>query len=347
MGERLGQDAAFAAWILEAAAGRSSFDVPLLVLAGLHFQVLCRRPEARELAAYYPSVGGPAPATAPGLGPTLFATLDALRDELAAFIATRPVQTNEGARGLCWLLPATYTGWKSAHLVELGASAGLNLAADGRRYELSLQGGGLQVFGLGREDAFAVQGEGDFVPPATGVPPQILSRSGCDLAPLALADSAERAYLAAFVWADQPARLQALKAGISALLQASSNPPLSLEACRLPEELPAYLAGLGRLAAPCILFNSYITMYLPDRGRGLAPLVARWARAQPHPVLWLQWEHLRGDHAPKAPVPGWLAWQADLWQNGRHGHWHLAWVHPHGSRVCWLPALTPWRDFWS
>ena len=256
MGERLGQDAAFAAWILEAAAGRSSFDVPLLVLAGLHFQVLCRRPEARELAAYYPSVGGPAPATAPGLGPTLFATLDAFRDELAAFIATRPVQTNEGARGLCWLLPATYTGWKSAHLVELGASAGLNLAADGRRYELSLQGGGLQVFGLGREDAFAVQGEGDFVPPATGVPPQILSRSGCDLAPLALADSAKRAYLAAFVWADQPARLQALKAGISALLQASSNPPLSLEARSLPEELPAYLAGLGRLAAPCILFNS-------------------------------------------------------------------------------------------
>ena len=110
------------------------------------------------------------------------------------------MQTNEGARGLCWLLPATYTGWKSAHLVELGASAGLNLAADGRRYELSLQGGGLQVFGLGREDAFAVQGEGDFAPPATGVPPQILSRSGCDLAPLALADSAERAYLAAFVW---------------------------------------------------------------------------------------------------------------------------------------------------
>ena len=88
-------------------------------------------------------------------------------------------------------------------------------------------------------------------------------------------------------------------------------------------------------------------MYLPDRGRGLAPLVARWARAQPHPVLWLQWEHLRGDHAPKVPVPGWLAWQADLWQNGRHGHWHLAWVHPHGSRVCWLPALTSWRDFWS
>ena len=150
LGERLGQDAAFAAWILEAAAGRSSFDVPLLVLAGLHFQVLSRRPEARELTAYYPSVGGPAPATAPGLGPTLFATLDAFRDELAAFIATRPVQTNEGARGLCWLLPATYTGWKSAHLVELGASAGLNLAADDRRYGLSLQGGGLQNYEIGR-----------------------------------------------------------------------------------------------------------------------------------------------------------------------------------------------------
>ena len=96
-----------------------------------------------------------------------------------------------------------------------------------------------------------MQGEGDFAPPATGVPPQILSRSSCDLAPLALADSAERAYLAAFVWADQPARLQALKAGISALLQASSNPPLSLEARRLPEELPAYLAGHG-FFLPCM-----------------------------------------------------------------------------------------------
>jgi len=55
-------------------------------------------------------------------------------------------------------------------------------------------------------------------------------------------------------------------------------------------------------------------------------------------VLWLQWE--MPDPADGAPAgDNWLAWTADLWPNApgglRHQHFHVAWVHPHGTR--------PWR----
>ena len=60
----------------------------------------------------------------------------ARREPLAAFIRSANVQTNETGRGLAWLLPVACLGWPAVHLVELGASAGLNLVAERRGYRL-------------------------------------------------------------------------------------------------------------------------------------------------------------------------------------------------------------------
>jgi hypothetical protein len=123
-------------WLLEASNGRNSFDVPLLLAAGLHRDVLWQVPEVAELAAYYPSVGGERPSTDPHFNTSLRQAILARRLALADFIQTATVQTNETGRGLCWLLPLLYTNWTAVHLVDLGASAGLNLAAEQRSYRL-------------------------------------------------------------------------------------------------------------------------------------------------------------------------------------------------------------------
>ena len=348
IGKRLSEDSAFADWLLRASQPRSSFDVPLLLLAGLHFHVLRHSPVTQELAAFYPDVGGTASPVSSALQAALFRALDAHRDELAVFLARQTVQTNEGARGLSWLLPLACTGWTHVHLVELGASAGLNLVADARRYTVTLTDKReVCTVGRGEEPDFVIQSTGEWKQPEVLRLPRILSRDGCDLMPIRLDDPEQQDYLASFVWADQLARLHTLKNGIATLLRMNAgSTPVQLAPCRLPEELPNYLASLTPASAPTLLFNTYITIYLPDRGRTLEQRLVSWAGRQPFPVLWLQWEH-PGDKAMKAPQPGWLAWTAELWQNASCRRWHLAWVHPHGNSICWLPDWGRWIQFWN
>ena len=347
LGQRLRWDDGFAAWLLLATRKRATFDVPLLVLAGLHASVLRRSPASEALAAYYPSTGGLEVADSSAFATVFQQSVDALRDELAAFIATSPVQTNEGARGLCWLLPLTYTDWSAVHLLELGASAGLNLVAEQRNYLVcDTVSASRYRFGLGTDREFTMQGQGNFVPPVAASSPKVLSRRGCDLAPVLLHNEADRLHLASFVWADQPERMALLQRGIEAVLRANTTDvPVQLAMHRLPAGLPDFLYNQDGSAvrAPCVLFNTYLSTYLPDKGRFLQEHVGQWAQQRQGPVLWLQWEHLRGHESPEF---GWLGWTADLWCNGSHQHWHLAWVHPHGSRVAWLPGLRAWRGYW-
>ncbi|MFQ5436798.1 MAG: DUF2332 family protein, partial [Anaerolineae bacterium] len=89
----------------------------------------------------------------------------ARRAALAPFLQTATVQTNETGRGLAWLLPLLYTGWEGAHLVDLGASAGLNLAADGRHYQLVAGDKTVLTMGTGQPVQFRSEIEGAFVPP--------------------------------------------------------------------------------------------------------------------------------------------------------------------------------------
>jgi hypothetical protein len=344
-------------WLLAVAASRASFDVPLLLLAGLHREILAGNPEVETLARFFPSVGGNQHVDAKDLGSSLRQAILARRDELAAFVGAATVQTNEPGRGLCWLLPTLYPGWPAMHLVELGASAGLNLAADQRHYRLNCavsdnaRGNGgdtLLELGCGEPEQFVAVGEGDFQPPSTGNTPQILSRQGCDLAPLALDSERDEQTLAAFVWADQLQRLALLRQGIAALRRVDQpQSPVRIHRANLPGDLPRLLNERVSLLrdAPIVLYNTYLTTYLHDKGALLRPQLAAWAERHPQPVLWLQWETLW--QGPSPPHFGWIGWTADVWINGRHRCWRLAWVHPHGGRIQWLPGLADWAGFWK
>ena len=338
-----------AAWLLAAGRGRASFDVPLLLLAGLHRAVLGTEVATAELARYYPSAGGTLDPSGPGLATALRSAILALRPQLAAFLREATVQTNEVARGLCWLLPACCPGWPEMHLVELGASAGLNLVADWRRFRLTDTAGRplLADLGQGDGDPFVVVAAGDFVPSAPHPLPQVLTRTGCDLAPLDLSVERDAQTLAAFVWADQTNRLTLLRRGMDSFHRAHrQGARVRLHRVDLPSGLAGFLNEHLTFPgdAPILVYNTYLTTYLRDRGASLRPQLAAWAAGQPRPVLWLQWETLW--QGPRPPEFGWLGWTADLWQQGGHRHWQLAWVQPHGARVQWLPGLAEWARFW-
>ncbi len=335
-----------AEWLVEAAATRHPFDVTLLLLAALHRDVLAGEPAADELARYYRTAGGqvagsPEPAT-------VRAAILPRRGALAAFIQQANVQTNETGRGLAWLLPVACLGWPAVHLVELGASAGLNLVAEQRGYRIvdaDDQARTLLRLGEGPPQ-FTTTARGQATISPLACCPTVLSRTGGDLHPFHLRTTEDELTLAAFVWGDQPARLERLREGIAALRRtANTSAPVRLLPLRLPDELPRFLAHElpHPLDAPVVLFNTIVIMYLPDRGATLRELVSGWAEKQRVPVLWLQWEPAPPG-SPTPPETGWAAWTADYWANdGRESRrFHLGWVHPHGTRVEWTPG---WRAF--
>lgn len=337
-------------WLVRTAAGRSTFDVPLLLLAGLHRDILAGCTAVRALARYFPSVGGELMPQDGDIAACLRQAVSSRRDRLAAFLRTQTVQTNETARGLCWLLPVCYPGWDSLHVVDLGASAGLNLIADQRHYRLldGTSGGVAMDLGCGPPVQFSVTGAGSFVPPSRNAPPAVRSRTGCDLAPLLLQSADDERTLAAFVWGDQVQRLAQLRQGIAALRRVNRlEVPVRLYPAALPDQLPRFLEQrIGPLAdGPVVLYNTYLTTYLHDKGASLRPRIAEWALRQSHPVLWLQWETLW--QGPQPPGFGWVGWTADFWQGGAYRQWHLAWTHPHGTQVQWLPDWTNWAIFWG
>jgi hypothetical protein len=339
-----------ATWLIEASRDCSSFAVPMLLMAGLHREILGGQSVMRPLAEFFPSVGGRRPVSATAIRPRLREAIVAHRQQLARFIQSATVQTNETARGLCWLLPIFYPGWSAIHLVDLGCSAGLNLVADQRHYRLQAENApqpDLNI-GQGRPTQFILPWSGAFARPSRTAIPWILSRTGCDLHPFLLHTAHDELTLMSFVWGDQAHRLAMLRQGIAALKEVeTSDAPVRLLKANLPHDLPCFLARHMHVfgMTPVVVYNTYLTPYLENKGTALGQDLEQWARARNHPVLWLQWEPPH--QGPKPSTLGWLGWTADLWSNGQHHHWLLAWVHPHGTAVQWLPGLGEWADFWK
>ncbi len=116
-------------------------------------------------------------------------------------------------------------------LIELGASAGLNLNLAEYAYDL----GGVRVGRAGSPVRIAPEWRGS---PPVARPVAIVATQGVDLRPLAATDHDARERLMAYVWADQPERAERLA---HALAIAHDRPPVI--ACDdIARWLPAALA---------------------------------------------------------------------------------------------------------
>lgn len=229
-----------------------SGSVPSLRFAGaLHRMVLEGR--APDLARHYPSVGG----TAAPTGAWKVAR-DVIGDDRLAADIRRPVQTNEVGRAAALYggLLHVATRWRQPiRLLEIGASAGLNLRPERFAYEL---GDGVVLGDLQSPVRLREPWRGTY--PRHDGDLDIASRAGCDPAPLRPDDDADRLTLLSYVWADQLDRIDRLRGA----LQIAAQQPIAVEA------LPASQFLRRELATPApgtttVVWHSVVRQYLsPD-----------------------------------------------------------------------------------
>jgi hypothetical protein len=258
----------------------------LRFMSAVHRAVL--RGEAPELAAFYPSAGGRVDLERvwPAFIDTIEQLADGLHDDMGA-----AVQTNEVARSAAllggFLMVADRTGLP-LRVLEVGASAGLNLRFDRYRYESGGQAWGdpdstVRLSGIIEGDSFPWQ-----------ISAEVVERRGCDASPLDPASDEDGLLLRSFVWPDQLGRFALL----SAALEFARSDPLEVE------QADAATWTARRLVEPAegratVLFHSLVMMYLSDSSRQgmIAAIEDAGSRATAAaPVAWLRME-LGGDEA--------------------------------------------------
>lgn len=253
-------------------------SVPLRLAGGFHALVLTR--QDAMLAGLYPPNAMP---SSDILAAALTAALKAHSEFLIDWMQSAP-QTNEVARSAPLLAAGHFLGARfkmPLRLLELGASAGLNSFWD----EISLDLNG-QSFGP-NQSALTLS------PTWTGAPPQmadlkIHARSGVDLNPLDARNPKHRLRLMAYLWPDQPDRLERMQ---SALTLAEANPPELAKADAI-----AWL--VAQLAEPApnvatVIYHTIAWQYFPaaQQREGTALIENMGARATNEaPLAWLSLE---------------------------------------------------------
>jgi hypothetical protein len=191
--------------------------------------------------------------------PKLRGVLEANREWLTRFVGEHPVQTNEVQR--CWgLLPGflSVADGRPIDLIELGPSGGLNLYWDRYRYRYGERA-------WGPPDApLELSGQSEGGPPQELLEKQVevMGRVGIDRRPVDVTTDHGAHLLEAFVWADQPARVERVRRAIEI---ARADPPRLMEG-DFVEVLPPLLAGRD-LDALTVVYHSAATIYLRDCDR--------------------------------------------------------------------------------
>jgi hypothetical protein len=278
--------------------------------------VLERR--APRLATFYPSVGGTG--SPEGVWDAFRATL-AADPRLVSSLVARPCQTNEVGRSAALAVgfaEVTRATGLPLRLLEVGASAGLNLRCD--RFRIG--GGGAQI---GDDDSpVDLSSHWRTPPPAPPRRLEVVDRRGCDLHPVDPATTDGRLTLTAAVWADQRERLARLRGAIAV----ARRVPAIVDRAGLDDWTRAQLAELPGGAAT-VVYHSVVTEYLDDRTRRrfVAALSDAGRRADhAGPLAWVRLEpvsQLRHHGV-----------QVTLWPGGRTAT--VARCGAHGSDVGWL-----------
>ena len=251
----------------------------LRLLAALHHLVL--RGGAPELARFFPSAGGEQPPD------RAWAVARHTLAEHAAFIRERvgrTVQTNEPGR--CVALYGALLWLSERHrlpvrLLEIGASAGLNLNADRFGY---IVGGEL----LGDPDCplcFEEPWDGLPVadPGAAAARLEVAERRGCDRAPIDPTSEEGRLTLRSYIWPDEPQRL----ARVAQAADVAARHPVTIDR----RSAAAWLALQLMDAGPdmlTVVWQSVVNQYLEDDER--AALRSAFASAGAGPLAWLTLE---------------------------------------------------------
>lgn len=283
----------------------------LRLCGGLHRLVLERSDAA--LVAVYP----PGHADATAVAAAVAGAMQRHDATLAEALDSAP-QTNEIARS-AMLLPgflsiARDTGLPLA-LCEIGSSGGLNLLFDRFHYRYGDRAWGdaaspVTITPEARSATLPLDGRLD-----------IVSRHGCDIAPVDVGVSDGRMRLRSYVWPDQPARLGRLDGAIAL----AARHPFSLEKADAADFVRRRIAARPDNAA-LVVFHSIMWQYMPRESRqairAMLEEAGAGATAQA-PIARLRME-------PRDPKDGWATLSLTSWPGGEtrrlarcdfHGRW--------------------------
>jgi hypothetical protein len=242
---------------------------------------------------------------------TLERNAPALRDSLE-----RPVQTNEVGRsaGLLFGFLTVYgeTGLP-LRLLEVGASAGLNLRWDQFRYVAD-------GFSWGPEDSpvrlrFELSGN----PPPLPSDVEIGSRHGCDASPIDPSTEDGRLTLFTYIWPDQEERIARMRAALEVAEEVAVTVDPEPAAAWTPRMLAQETPGVAT-----VVYHSIVNQYLSEEERAslFEAIEEAGRRATPEaPLAWLRME----------PADDLADVHLTLWPGGEERH--LARVGYHGNPV--------------
>jgi hypothetical protein len=320
------QDGLMASLLAPVALAPFGDAVLLRLLGALHLVVLDGR--APQLARHFPSAGG-----TPGRG--LAADLLAVAADHEAEIRirlTQGVQTNEPGRSASLMggyLELARLGLP-LRVLEVGASAGLNLLFDRYRYVADDGAWGPA------DSPLVFDRPWFFGAPDLSVDLQVAERRGSDIAPIDVATAEGRLRLRSFVWGDQIDRLARLDGALAA---AQADPPVVDQAdagrwlqLHLAEPVP------GRCT---VVTHSIMFQYLPAESRSqmLGAIDDAGRRATPDaPVAWLRLEP-GGDQA-ELRLTAWPGGTTHLLATSSYHGPPVVWRAPDGGV---LPAPTTAR----
>lgn len=281
---------------LELRPGRDA--VPLRIIGAVHREVLAGR--APQLSRHFPSVGGTPGST---LVEDYLAALRTLRDAVLHGLQ-RTVQTNEVGRTTMLVTGLAHIsrthGVDAVHLREVGASCGLNQLVDTFFFDTgsSRAGHSLSPVRFG-PDAWSEPR------PDIAACPSIISRGGCDVAPLDAHDPDDRLTLLSFVWPDQEQRFERLRNALDiAAGTPDYRPPVAADAADWIDEQLQRIPGDDAV----VVFHSIVWQYFSQSTKdNFRAALRRHADRRSAPLAWLRME-------PAGPVAD---LQVTTWDNGR------------------------------
>jgi hypothetical protein len=291
-----------------ACLGRRGQYPTFLFFGAVHRLLL--RGVGHPLAGYYPSVAGDAALPAAGAGPALESFGRAYAAELAETIRTRLVQTSVVQRTLGLRIGLSAIAARAPlagplHVIEVGASAGLNLRFDRYGYRLSGDRYGPAGRQYGDPDSpvqLAAEVYGPVPLPDLDQMPALGRVQGVDLNPVDAADPDAREWLEALVWPENHAQRELLGRALAAV--AADPPPI--KAGDAIDVLPEVAAGLPA-GEPRLVFHAATRIHVPRERRAAFDAAIRAAGTTG--PLW----HLSVEGAPQPdPRPAPERWGAGL-----------------------------------
>ena len=294
--------------------------IPNLLFAAVHYLMLGGT--HHPLAAFYPDLTGEMTATGdPFPAFQSFCAQHAATIEL--LLRSRRVQTNEVRRSAC-LLPAFAVvaeriPSRPFALVEVGASAGLNLFWDRYRYDYG-------PAGMCGETSSPVTLRCEMrgsAPPLTGSGfPPVVARVGIDLHPVDARDADETLWLRALIWPEHSDRMDLLQRSLDIVRLA---PPEMIAGDAL-DVLPAVLDMTPPDATLCVFHSLTLNQFSREGRAQFAAVLAEQSRRRP--IFEVSLEYRQREAPPHLDV---LRYEG----GERVEDEMLAVCHPHGRWMEW------------